>query len=101
MRTSNGKWCAGFAAIVLSATGATAAVGYALDCYGLFREAQGRKIAVHSNDGTSKYLLSQRYVPANFDGLLVGSSVSASWDVSAIDGRVYNASVNGGNISDE
>jgi len=79
-----------------------AALGYAMDCYGLFRDVHGRKIAFHSNDGTSKYLLSYRYIPANFDGLLVGSSISASWDVSRIDAaRVYNASVNGGNISDE
>ncbi len=87
---------------MLSAAGATAAVGYALDCYGLFRDVQGRRIAFHSNDGSSKYLLSYRYIPANFDGLLVGSSVSASWDVAGIGAaRVYNLSVNGGNISDE
>jgi len=96
------RWCAAFAAVVVSAAGAVAAVGYGVDAYGLFRDPHGRRIAFHSNDGTSKYLLSQRYIPANFDAIMVGSSISASWDVSGIDAaRVYNASVNGGNISDE
>jgi hypothetical protein len=50
----------------------------------------------------AKYLLSTRYVQANFDGALIGSSISANWPVVRMKhARLYNESCNGGNIVEE
>lgn len=99
---SCGRWCASFAAIIISVAAAIIVLNYSMDFYGLFRDVQGKKIKVYANERTSKYLFSYRYIPTNFDGILIGSSLSRTWDVSRIKGvRVYNASIAGGNISEE
>ena len=73
-----------------------------IDAYGIFSNPAGRKIAVYGDERISKYLLSDRYVPANFDGVLIGSSVSANWNLTPMQsGRFYNESLNGGNIVEE
>lgn len=73
-----------------------------IDIYGIFRNAQGRYLLVYGDERVAKYLLSEKYVPDNFDALLIGSSVSANWNMGQIDGlRVYNESLNGGNIVEE
>jgi hypothetical protein len=72
------------------------------DIYGIFRSARGRKLVVHGDERIAKYLFSERYVPENFDAILIGSSVSANWRTQDIQGlRVYNESLNGGNIVEE
>lgn len=91
-----------FAAIVISLAATLVALNYSMDFYGLFHDAHGRKIKVYANERTSKYLFGYRYIPANFNGILIGSSLSRSWDVSKIAGaRVYNASIAGANITEE
>jgi hypothetical protein len=96
------NWCLSFAAIVVLVACAIVAVNYSVDFYGLFRDPHGKKIKIYANERTSKYLFSYRYIPANFDGIMIGSSLSRTWDVSRIDrARVYNASIAGGNISEE
>jgi hypothetical protein len=73
-----------------------------IDIYGIFRSAKGRHLSVYGDERIAKYLLSEKYVPENFDTLLVGSSVSANWNTSGIDAlRVYNESLDGGNIVEE
>lgn len=100
--SASGKWCMSFVGIVLFITCAIAAANYSMDIYGLFRDVKGNKIKIYGNDRPWKFLLSYRYIPANFDGILIGSSLSETWDVSRIEGaRVYNASISGGNISEE
>jgi hypothetical protein len=80
------------------AVGANAAV----DLYGLFRDPAHRALPVYGNERVAKYLLSRRYVQANFDGVLIGSSVSSNWNVGTMrSARLYNESVNGGNIAEE
>jgi hypothetical protein len=87
---------------VLIATAAIAAVNAAVDIYGLYRNPAGRRLPVYGDARVAKYLLSLRYVPENFNAILSGASVSANWDVTAIEGlRVYNESLNGGNIIEE
>ena len=50
----------------------------------------------------AKYLVNERYVPANFDGSIIGPSSSANWDVSSLAGaRIYNESIPGGNAAEE
>jgi hypothetical protein len=73
-----------------------------MDFYGLFRDSQGRKLRFYSNERTTKYLFGMRYIPDNFDGVLLGSSITDNWDTKAIRGcRVYNASIAGSNISEQ
>ena len=84
---------------ILIATAGMAALNMAVDVYGLYRSSRGRHLPVLGDDRVAKYLLSMRYVPENFNAMLAGGSVSANWDVTAIEGlRVYNASLDGGNI---
>jgi hypothetical protein len=69
--------------------------------YGLFGEAKGKSIKIYGDERTSKYLLSLNYIPSNFNGLLIGSSVSDNLDSKRIGGlRVYNASINGASIAE-
>jgi hypothetical protein len=84
-------------AVCLAAT--VAAVNVTVDPYGLFRPTKGRRLAVYGDSRVAKYLLNCRYVPENFDAILIGTSLSANWNLAAIEGfRVYNNSLNGGNI---
>jgi hypothetical protein len=95
------RWFLSFVGIVAFVAGAVAFVNYRIDFYGLFRESKGRKLRVYSNERTTKYLFGYNYVPSNFDGLLVGSSISDNWDTGKItSSRVFNASISGGNISE-
>jgi hypothetical protein len=69
--------------------------------YGLFGNAKGKSIKVWNNERTSKYLLSYNYIPANFEGILIGPSVSDNIETKKISGfKIYNTSINGGNISE-
>jgi hypothetical protein len=85
-------------AVLALAVGTNAAV----DIYGLFRNPAQRSLRVYGNERVAKYLMSRGYVQANFDGVFIGSSVSANWNVGAMHSvRLYNESVNGGNIVEE
>lgn len=72
-----------------------------IDIYGLFRPAQGRVLLVSGEERVAKYLQSFRYIPDNFNGVLLGSSVSDNLDTHGLSNfSVYNASINGGNVED-
>jgi hypothetical protein len=69
--------------------------------YGLFGDAKGKSIKVWYDQRSTKYLLSFNYIPANFEGILIGPSVSNNLDTKEIsDFKIYNGSLNGGNISE-
>jgi hypothetical protein len=74
-----------------------------LDIYGLIRPVKGRKLKVHYRERISKILLSQRYVPQNFDTVILGTSLSDNLDMNAGAAtsrkRIYNASIMGADIS--
>ena len=73
-----------------------------IDLFGVFRDPTGRELTVYGDDRVAKYLLSTRYVGANFDGVLIGSSMTANWTVGQMQSaRLYNESLNGGNIVEE
>jgi len=75
------------------------AVNYYFDDFGLFRSHSERRI--WAREKTSKYLMSYKYIPENFDAVLVGSSVSANMDTRKLTGyKVYNLSMNSGNITE-
>lgn len=71
------------------------------DEYGMFDRDGNEKITIYTNSRLSKYLMSYDYIPDNFDGILIGPSLSANIDTKEITSkRLYNASINGGNISE-
>ncbi|MDY0016268.1 MAG: hypothetical protein RBS89_00330 [Candidatus Delongbacteria bacterium] len=78
---------------------ATVTINYYLDDFGLFRSHSERRI--WAREKTSKYLMSYKYIPDNFDAVLVGSSVSANLDTRKITSyKMYNLSMNSGNITE-
>lgn len=90
-----------FAAFLLLAFAAIA-INVSVDIYGIFRDTKNRHLIDYGDDRIAKYLLSEHYVPQNFDAILVGPSVSANWDLHAIRTmRVYNESMNGSNFVEE
>src|SRR5947199_10640983 len=96
---SSSRWLTVTVATALAACIAAAGANCALDIYGLFRNPAGRELPVYGNERVAKYLMGQRYVRANFDGVLIGSSVSANWEVGTMQSaRLFNESVNGGNM---
>jgi len=87
--------------VLLAATALCAWVNRRLNVYGLYGDARGLSRCVLGTERSAKYLFSFNYIPANFDGLLIGSSISDNWDTSRLGcGRIYNGSINGGNISE-
>ena len=48
-------------------------INYYIDIYGLFRGKKERTIYI--NERTTKNLLSMRYVPENFEGIIIGPSL--------------------------
>ncbi|MDJ1484271.1 hypothetical protein QNI16_27485 [Cytophagaceae bacterium YF14B1] len=76
-----------------------AGINYFIDIYGLFRGKKDRKVYI--NERTSKYLMSYRYIPENFEGFIMGPSLSANLNPEQIkEYRIYNASIMGANISE-
>ena len=47
-----------------------------LDVYGLYRDPHGRRLTTATRERKAKFLLNGRYVPANFDALVVGGASS-------------------------
>jgi hypothetical protein len=85
--------------MTLGSGSAVMGVNIAVDPYGLYHQPKGSRLIVYGDERVAKYLLNIRYVPANFDAVLIGPSVSANWDMNAIEKlHVYNDSLNGGNI---
>ncbi len=78
------------------------AINVRLDIYGLFRDDRHRQLPVYGDERIAKYLLCERYVPENFEGLLLGPSITSNWNPRRLTGlQIYNASLNGGNIVEE
>jgi hypothetical protein len=99
---SDRSWLVVTVVTALVSVGVIAAANAAADIYGLFRDPSHRALPVYGDDRVAKYLLSTRYVQANFDGVLIGSSMSANWDTGGMHSlRLYNESLNGGNIVEE
>lgn len=72
-----------------------------IDIYGLYKNSEGKEIKVYSDERISKYLLSFNYIPENFDGILIGPSLSDNLNTEKLTPNlIYNASMMGANISD-
>src|ERR1043166_9065165 len=82
-----------FATLTLTVVVASAVAGAnrLVNRYGGFGDVRGRQLVVGENDRTTKYLFARNYIPSNFDGLLLGSSITGNWNTAAIRShRVYN-----------
>lgn len=87
-------------AIVFAVVGSFAAFNWIQDDFGLFGSRGAKRI--WTLEKTSKYLMSYRYIPQNFDGLLIGPSYSDGFvNTQQLKGyRVYNLSMEGGNATE-
>jgi hypothetical protein len=96
------RWLTAALCLLGAGTALVCAFNYVVDPFGVFRDTHGRSLSVYENERTAKYLLNEKYVPQNFDALLIGSSISANWQTSKIEGaHVYNESIDGGNAAEE
>jgi len=94
---------------LLLAIGSTAAIGslaiavnLALDPWGLYHAPRSRKLPVYGDGRVGKYLLNTRYVGANFNGILIGSSMTANWNMGLLrQARIYNESLDAGTVLEE
>ncbi len=76
--------------------GGFAYLNYRADPLGVFGHEYPNGISIyHTNERFAKYALAVRYIPDHFDTLLIGGSNSDNFPV---EGKVYNASLNGGNL---
>jgi hypothetical protein len=102
---SSRRWILLAFAIVLGIAAASAVAMILTDEFGVFRNPAGRQLPVYYAERAGKYLLSAAYVPANFDALLIGPSMSLNWRPSPITRgtglRMYNESIEGGNATEE
>jgi hypothetical protein len=72
-----------------------------VDTYGYFRGAGNRRVRMYYNERLEKNLLSRRYVPENFNGLLIGASTSFNIDTARfLPLRIYNLSILAGTITE-
>lgn len=85
-----------------SLLGALVLVGINLwvDLYGLYWRKTN--ITIYSDERTSKYLLAHKYVPENFEGYILGPSLSANLNPKELTGyQIYNLSMMGANITEQ
>jgi hypothetical protein len=95
-------WYIRFLAPTICVATAFCWANYKVNLFGLFGDARGLSRPVYLDEAQTKYLLSMNYVPSNFDGLLIGSSITDDWDTGRVRNvRMYNASIEGANISEE
>lgn len=88
---------------VAAVSGAGVVLNYRINAFGVFGDVQGKTYRSYLNeDREAKYLFSFNYIPTNFDGVLVGSSISGNWDTRKIAlAKTYNLSIDGANITEE
>jgi hypothetical protein len=95
------RWLSLTLALIIGCTSLFAGLNYILDPFCLFRCNPNRLIPVYTNERTTKYLFGFNYIPSNFDGVLVGTSISGNWNTARIRGyKVYNTSLSGGNTAE-
>ena len=86
-------------ATVFFVLGSIISVNLYLNDFGLFGDREN--IRIWGVEKTSKYLLSFNYIPDNFEGVLIGPSISTNMDTQKINGfKIYNLSMNSGNVSE-
>jgi hypothetical protein len=98
------RWIIVTLATILGVAAVDIAVAYMVDPYGVWRNPAGRQlpVALITNGRKAKFLMSKRYIPANFDGLIIGASSLANWNISTLaSAQIYNLSIDGGNATEQ
>jgi hypothetical protein len=75
-----------------------AGLNYYIDIFGLFRGTGNRKVYI--NERTSKYLYSYRYIPENYDAVLIDYLFLRILTPNLLRLNVYNASIMSANITE-
>ena len=93
------RWLCGTLLLTVTLSLAFLLTNIKLDMFGL----QGASnIRIRTLQRFSLYLMTYRFIPANFDGLLIGNSAAAGYDTSGIRNyRVFNASMRGASATEE
>ncbi len=95
-------WIAATLALFALGCGIVFGSSYAIDLFGIFHDPTGKQLTVHHNERTAKFFLNERYVPANFDALLIGGSSTSNFRMDDLDfARFYNESLYGSNTVEE
>jgi hypothetical protein len=77
-------------------------INFQIDLFGLFHSTRGKSISIFSDERSAKYLLAHRYVPENFEGYILGPSLSANINPKGLkELKVYNLSMMGANITEQ
>jgi hypothetical protein len=96
------QWIIYLLLLVVAAAGTGLALNYRINAFGLFGDVRGKTYRSYITEREAKYLFSFNYIPANFDGILLGNSVTRNWDTRKIEGaRTYNLSIDGAYITEE
>jgi len=97
------QWIQGSLLSVVVCAAAGAALNYRINAFGVFGDVHGKTYRSYLNqDREAKYLYSLNYIPSNFDGVLVGSSISGNWDTGKIQAaRTYNLSIVDATMTEE
>ncbi len=78
-------------------------LNYTVNIYGLYGDVNGASKKVYYNERKSKLLLSKNYIPANYNTVLIGPSLSDNINVSYFSDKklsIYNASMMGAKINE-
>ena len=102
-RTMSGRsWLAttlGFVALVV---GLNLLLAWRMDIFGLLRNPKGRQLSNSRHERKAKYLLNFKYVPENFDALVIGASSQANWRLDGLSKyHFYNESMLGADGTEE
>src|SRR5271168_458303 len=94
------RWLTYVLLIVAAVSVAGVVLNYRINVFGVFGDVSGKTYRSYLNeDREAKYLFSFNYIPTNFDGIMIGSSISGNWDTRKIQlAKTYNLSIDGANI---
>jgi len=100
---SPGRWLFAMLVSILLLAAINLLISWRMDVFGYFRDPHGRELRTFdAHQRIVKYMLNKRYVPSNFDGLIVGASASVNWHPEALTGyHFYNESLEGSNASEQ
>ncbi|PKN16965.1 MAG: hypothetical protein CVU65_18655 [Deltaproteobacteria bacterium HGW-Deltaproteobacteria-22] len=88
-------------AITLAMVASVVGANVLIDNYSLFGNARGKRISLYYNERLEKNILSRRYVPENFNALLIGPSTSFNVNTGQFRPlEIYNLSILGGTITE-
>jgi hypothetical protein len=95
-------WLMAAFAMLLLGAGINFAIAWKVDLFGILRDPRGRVLRTSRHERQAKYLLNFRYVPENFDALVIGASSSANWRLEGLSRyRFYNESMLGADGPEE